>query len=962
MRRNALIVLVAALVPAAAAVPAAGQQPVPPAGQQPPDTVLTPQQRAMERLRAMSGVAQPDTAEVPADTVRAQQVRVGGRTPQPVAAPVTIQRDSVMILLMGVQDYIVTEYAGDTARFDTRTNRLELRGNPQVAREGSQLAADSLIVYDEGRAEACGYGQPVLHAVGMTNPLVSEIVCFNVDRQVAYARNAQTTVAEGATWHVRGDVYYDGDDFYSHDAIFTDCDLPFPHHHYAFGARSVKVVRDNVLVARNVTLSFADVPVFWMPFMVQSLSQGRRSGILMPRFGINDIARSNARYSRRIEDVGVYWAINDYMGAELSMDWFADNWTAINGSVDYTWPQRFMSGGLTYRHYMPQEGGRQFTVATQNSWQVNERTSVGVMGNYTTSTQFVRQRTFDPRELNRSIDSNVSLRRRFDWGSSSMGASRKQQLSDNTINWVLPSVNLSITPKTLFEALPGDERWYSNANWQGLTTGVSINRTDVGEASINRQAQSRRNLTSNASSGIALGPLSWTQNAQFNETAVYEREVPGDSVVVLPGRAEQAGTWSSSLNFQQRLIGTSTLTPSVQLGGRFHRSDRTEDVLLHSPTRIDFSASLRGDIFGFWGGVGSFERFRHRVSPTLSYSYSPSVRADSLQTVIFSAREASEQNRVSIGLSQTIEARIRSSVQDAGAGARLDPVATAAADTAPRRRERAETVSLLSINTDAVVYDFVRARRDGDGLVTTQISNSIQSDLLRGLQLSFTHDLFRTPVATTPLPPLAPGETDLLPSEPGRTFAPHLSRVTTSFSLNANSWLFRVLGLGRTGPPQLDGMPALQEQDPSVGGPPMDRTRTEHGMIGTSRRTPVGQAAGQVGAWNADLNYTLYRPRVPVVGDNENQMVIGRFAFQPTENWGVRWSTGYSVNGNGFTDHVLTLTRSLHDWDANFDFVKAQNGNFSMQFRVHLRANPDIKLDYQQSDSPAVRRQQGQQF
>jgi hypothetical protein len=46
----------------------------------------------------------------------------------------------------------------------------------------------------------------------------------------------------------------------------------------------------------------------------------------------------------------------------------------------------------------------------------------------------------------------------------------------------------------------------------------------------------------------------------------------------------------------------------------------------------------------------------------------------------------------------------------------------------------------------------------------------------------------------------------------------------------------------------------------------------------------------------------------------------------------------------------------LHDWDANFDFVKAQNGNFSFQFRVHLRANPDIKLDYSQSDRPTFGR------
>ena len=67
-------------------------------------------------------------------------------------------------------------------------------------------------------------------------------------------------------------------------------------------------------------------------------------------------------------------------------------------------------------------------------------------------------------------------------------------------------------------------------------------------------------------------------------------------------------------------------------------------------------------------------------------------------------------------------------------------------------------------------------------------------------------------------------------------------------------------------------------------------------------------------------------------------------------NWALRWNTGYSFTDSQFTDHILTLTRTLHDWDANFDFVKAQNGNFSFQFRASLRANPDIKMDYEQRE------------
>jgi hypothetical protein len=939
------LIFVAALL-FAAVVPASAQQ-----GQQgqQPDTVLTPEQRALERLRALSAVAQPDTGRVQRDTVRAQQVRVEA------TLPTTIQRDSIMDVLMGLRDYTATEYQGDTVRFQAAINRLELRGTPQVAREGLQLRADSLIIYDEVTARACGYGQPVLTAPGMTNPLVSDTVCFDVERQVGYARGVETTVAEGATWNMRGMVCAHADDFYCHNVMFTDCDLPWPHVHYHFGAREVKVVRENVLVARDVTLNFADVPVFWLPFMVQSLSEGRRSGILMPRFGINDIARTSSRYSRRIEDVGVFWAVNDYLGAELAMDWFADNWTAVRGSLDYNMPHRFLTGGLTYRYFFPDEGGREFTLSTQNRWQMDERTNLSLNANYSTSSAFVQQNTLDPRELRQSIDSNLGLRRRFDFANVTAGAQRRQQLNDNTVQWVLPSVDLSFSPITLFEAMPGEDRWYSNATVTA-SSNVRVERLDVGEENTNPSAQSRRALTSGSSASLGLGRFSLSQRFDFTDSQREERWMPGDTAPSRPGFAEQRGRWNSSINFQQRLFGTSTLTPSIALAGEFLRGDESDEQLVHAPTRVDFGAGLRTEVFGFWGGVGAFDRFRHRLSPSLSYAYSPAVEADSLQQRIFSARTATERNALSLGLSQTFEARYRSdrddqprpqdAEEDVGTGA-------AAAPGEPRRIDRARTVTLLSINTDALMYDFVSAREGGDGLTNTQIGNSLRSDLLQGFEFRVMHDLFR-PRTVSDDGLVTGGATG------GRVFAPHMSNVSASFSLNNESWLFRVLGLGRGGAATQTGGASLEEGEPSVGGPAVDRTQSEFGMVGTGRRTRIGGAPrGAVGSWSASVDYLLTRPRDPRPGEDNSQMMRGRMQFQPTENWSANWNTAFRF-GEGFQDHVLTLTRRLHDWDANFDFVRAQNGNFSFQFRVHLRANPDIKVDYTQSDLPA--RRQGQPF
>jgi len=924
---------------------------LPVSAQQQPDSVPpTPEQRALERLRALGRVAAPDTMSV--DSIGADSVAIDGRAPAgPPPSPVA--RDSIMQRLLGIRGYIGTEYAAGEARYLADSSRLMLYIQPQVSREGNQLVADSSITYDERRAEACGYGNPVLHASDMTNPLQSDTVCYNVERRIGYARGARTTVEEGAQWNVRGDVYVVGDNYYSHNALFTDCNEPYPHYHYHFAAGQLKIVRGNIMVARDVTLNFADVPVFWLPFMVQSMSRGRRSGILMPRFGINDIARTSSRYSRRIEDVGVYWAINEYLGAELALDWFANNWTGARGSFDYNFTDKFLRGGVTYRQFWKQEGGRDFTIASQNDWQPDERTRLNLTANYTTSTDFVSQRTFDPRELNRTIESIGSLRRTFDWGSASLGASRRQQLSDNTVTTLLPSLDLSISPITLFEALPGEERFFSNSSWSGGFN-TRVEHRGIDEVKAEANAQAGRSASASGNSRFNVGNLSFSQNFSYNEQQRDERLVPNDTgSTTLEGSDERRGNWSADLSYQQRLFGTTTLNPSIRFGSEFARNERSENRLVTAPARMELGASLNTNVFGFWPGVGPFERFRHKISPSISYNYSPETQADSLQAVVFSGAGVQERNRIQIGFSQTFEAKYRSRAEDdeAEAGTRGEQEAADSAQEGPRRRQQAAIVNLLSISTDAVAYDFVQARERGDGIATTEISNSIQSDLLRGLQLRITHDLFENTGENTG--PDAPIE---------RRFKPHLSSATASFSLSGNSWLFRILrlGSGDSIPSDNSSVP-LQGGDQLGVGPAVDRTESEYGMIGTSRRTAPGAPRGSAGAWNASFDYTLRRPRETagtssLGSSREEQMLKGRFSFQPTENWTMNWQTGYSFSTSEFTDHTLTLTRMLHDWDANFDFVKAQNGNFSFQFRVNLRANPDIKLDYQQNDIQGLRR------
>ena len=79
-------------------------------------------------------------------------------------------------------------------------------------------------------------------------------------------------------------------------------------------------------------------------------------------------------------------------------------------------------------------------------------------------------------------------------------------------------------------------------------------------------------------------------------------------------------------------------------------------------------------------------------------------------------------------------------------------------------------------------------------------------------------------------------------------------------------------------------------------------------------------------------------------------MVQLNVRFEPTELWRASWRTSYDVALGSFNDHMITFTRQLHRWEANFDFRRTVTGNWAFRFEVALSDNRDLKFDYQQYD------------
>jgi hypothetical protein len=1019
-------VLLALLLPlpgAAQAGPGAGQG----------DTIRSPADsvriRILERVRDLSDPAPPaeETPEVePGAEPGAPRPAAPAVAPTPRPRTPQVQlpsgADSIMRALSELPGFTAATYEGTRADYEARERRLTLSGTEEdrarFSGQGVLLEADSSITYDDltGRVRTRG---PTLLTPSDGEPVRSRSLVYDVSTERGTAVEAETTYREGgAEWIVRGnlDSVQDGLLFGSRTR-FTSCDHDPPHSF--FEAEQLKVVADRILVARSVRLYFEDVPVAWLPFIAQPLQAGRASGLLTPRFSFNDVIRTSSESDRRVSTMGYYWAMSDYSDVTMAMDWWSDRYVALTGGLRYRWARQFLQGDASMRRFWRATGQREFAVSTRNNWDATERTKLRVSGNYVTNTGIVRQNSLDPRELTGSVDSNAGLDHRFQWGALSVSSTRKQYLNDDRVEMTLPSASLSLSTVTLFAAPPAQASWYNNLSLNGSTRFERSVREFAPQPDtifrFNQADQIRTSASARATS--SLGNLSLSGNVRFQENLfqgvprflvdpdvrdpggvengtagartpffIAPSRVGGQVAdVFLPGEldpltgqrvdfSDARTDWDVSLSYQQRLIGATTLTPSLSIGGALSRVDSIAEArsFVAGPNRVSMGLSAQTEIFGFYPGFGPFEALRHKVTPGVSWSYSPATTPSALQEQVFGARNLRVQNQLTFSFNQTWEARRQETEEPAPEAPPVEepdpqgelpfpgdeveeeipgeppPLAPPARDRdegedGPTRLPPSRVVTLLGLSTSAVSYDIVQADSTGrwvDGFTTTQLSNTVRSDYLRGLDLSFTHSLFEDP-----LPGMGNG------NGAERRFQPHLEQLSLGFSMNDQSgvvrWVGGLLGLEREPreerPEEDDDL--LDEDDPFAPVDGFDSNRVLPGATGATTRRPGARREG----WDARVAYSLRRPRDSTPGSQlRAQMVSATLSFAPTENWDATWQTSFDVEENRFNDHIVRLSRDLHEWEASFGFRQTALGNWSFQFEVSLKANRDLRFDHEQ--------------
>ena len=850
--------------------------------------------------------------------------------------------DPVIDSLLKLKGFRVTKYMADTLVVQGGDTQItHLRGEALVEREGTKLESDS-IRYRQRTCRLDAVGDPRLF--DQATVMVGEGMKYDTCVKRGTVSKALTAFQQGsARWYVRGDLAVDSGStrLYGAKSEVTSDDNPVPDYHFSTG--EMKWLNKNVMVARPAVLYVRDVPILWLPFIFQDVRKGRRSGILVPRFGLNDIVRPVRSYQRHLSNFGYYIVVNDYLDFLASGDWYAGRYFAYRAQTRYRWLDRFIDGGLSFERYAQLDASSSsIRLGWQHQQSFSSRTRFNANIDYASNTSVIQTNTVNPYLAAASLHSALTFIKQFDWGTLNIGGNRSQEIGSGLISQTLPSVSLTPSPVNIGSAItwsPGFSFQNIQSFHQGPTPFV-VPGTGGALDTLALFADSRQ-TSMGFQTPLRIGSWNWSNSFAVNDVisnARQEIDIPDTTVqggrrrVLFNQTFSTTLDWQTGINLPSFFSSTWKVQPGIAIvnqtsaGPYMIRNQFTNGDFVQQGKRLQFSASVTPTFFGFFPGFGPIARIRHSFSPIVSYAYAPGATvSEAYRNAIDPAHQllnsgSDPQQTISLGLSQNFEAKLK------------PPAGDTTTQAAARK------IRLLSINTSSIQYNFEQAKQPGHtGWQTQTLSNSFASDLLPGFSLSVTHDLWNGQVGTDTA-----------------KFDPFLTSVSANFSISPATihGIGSLFGLGKpTGPQSQPPTPPTGTEPQAAGGAPPNAFGPK-AFVGPGAVPGGGAGPG----FNLSINYTESRAR-PVAplpgttvlpGSGEQRQAGLNLSFQPTAKWSANWTSQYDFIARQFGLHVISLQRDLHRWHASFSFSKSPNGNFAFSFYVSLLDQPDIKFNYEQ--------------
>ncbi len=559
------------------------------------------------------------------------------------------------------------DYEARSIRYDVENKKLFLRGKARVRYREITLTADS-ITYNTQTSVLEAEGGPKL--VDGKDEIRSEHMAYNVKTRWGKANYGTTRMEKGL---YNGQTIRKAEDeiLLVSSGDFSTCGIEDSSHYYFYG-RSMKIIARDKVISRPVVMNIADVPVAALPFFVFPIKGGRRSGVLMPRFGGSEYANAG-KGTRYLDNLGYYLAPNDYMDflVQSKVTEFRD--VQVVGQANYA-IRDWLNGNVRSSMFLSdQDAGINrrwdFTYSHNQNLTPDQTFTLRGSGTLMGDRDYHAQTSDSLSEIiNRRLSANLALAKRWPEKNISLSLSGDQSrdlISDRT-DTRLPAYQfdfgsrLLIPPPASVKYEESEQKWFHNI-YYGFSSAGS--RRSIDSAQTLTHVGAQHSFRSRAPQKV-LRHFTVSPYFDYSESWFDSRL---DSLLVVTGDTARPDSFG---------IDTTT---------GFYRRGRTN---------LGVSANTR--FYGIFPlAAGRFAGIRHTVEPTIRYNFSPEQLGGwhYRHVGMGDAGDNAKQKAVSMGISNLFQGKLQ-------------------ADSAQRKPERKFTFLNLGLSTG---YNFAaKSRRMSD--------------------------------------------------------------------------------------------------------------------------------------------------------------------------------------------------------------------------------------------------------
>lgn len=826
------------------------------------------------------------------------------------------------------------KYSADMMKYLFKNKKTDLYGNSSIHHENTTLESgyininwenDILSAYPNSNNNI--KNEPILFPIikeKNKDPMSGSQMTYNLKTKKGRIKKGSTKADDG---------YYTGNRIqnessktaFIENSTYTTCNLDTAHFH--FESKNMKIIQNDIVVARPIILHISQIPVLGIPFGIFPHKGGQRhSGWIMPSYGDN---KNRGQY---IQGLGFYWAPSDYWDSKLTMGFADKQGYTFNVNTQYKLRYKF-NGSLNFFN-------RQFLSGTKNIADIfgDKKTSTTVRWNhkqemrndqslnanitYSTSGDYNKKYGLTESErMDQKAISNISYSKRWPESKNSISFSYysnqdlliKDKIDDNSKYYIKPNrigTQINIKNQTfpkfsfrhgqsnLFSTTAIDKKWFNTITWNYGLNYTNIERIYFESVEIDSNVFSWKN------DNLSENKINDENNGWIHTTSINAPQKLFKYISINPRLSLKSawvnktydGIWNDSLNVFDKIENNGFATRTT---GSFSLNSSTQ---IYGLVPIPF---------------GPVKSIRHVMSPTIGYSWTPDFSEDFLgKDLRYVRRRSIENNEEKIfdRFSGTIAGNTPKSEQKSMTFG-INNIFQAKV----LKAEEEKKVDLLNWRINSG-YNFA-----AESQKFSNIRSSVRSKILGKLNvdLSMTHDLYDFDVKRNKRLP------SLNKNSSGRV-SPRLinTRLSTSFRIKGKKW----------------------EESELIDDMINDTTTTENDLEEESHLNTVPRNIqssinnNQLWSTNISLSYSLN-----ALNPNKTSKTFwanSNSIINITNNWKVSYRARFDLIQRDLVNHSFSVYRDLHCWELSLNWTPNGIGQ-GINFKINVKSPTlkDLKLE-----------------